>query len=61
MAKKDKRLNRKKVEQSTCDVNESCNISDLTDSVEFADEPFDNNLRNKNRKNEKRNKRGGGC
>lgn len=61
MARKDKRLNRKKVEQAKCDVKQNCNISDLTDSVEFADEPFNNDNKQKKSFNNRNKRGGGGC
>lgn len=60
MAKKDKRFDRRKAERANCDVGPNCSISDLTDSVEFADEPFDLDINDKKRKNTNRTKRGGG-
>ncbi|EEG78237.1 hypothetical protein [Dethiobacter alkaliphilus] len=36
--KKNKKLSKK--ELKNCRANQNCNASDVTDSVEFADEPF---------------------
>lgn len=46
MAKNDKKFNRKKVEKN-CSNDANCNVSDLTDSVEFANEPFDSSSADK--------------
>ena len=47
MAKNDTKFNRKKVEKKNCENDLNCNVSALTDSVEFANEPFDNSSVNK--------------
>ena len=40
--RKNKNLSKKELKKANCRVNQNCNISDVTDSVEFANEPFDN-------------------
>jgi hypothetical protein len=45
VAKDKKNLGKKDLKK--CRVAQKCNISDVTDSVEFANEPFDNNDRKK--------------
>jgi len=57
LAKKNKQLSRKPVKDRK--QNNNCNISDVTDSVEFADEPFENF--NKKKQKNKHSNGGGGC
>ena len=41
-----------KKEKTNCNITENCNASDITDSVEFADEPFNSTCKkNKAEKN----------
>lgn len=42
MAKNKKNLSKNDLKNKKCSVAQNCNISDVTDSVEFANEPFDN-------------------
>ncbi|HHX74729.1 MAG: hypothetical protein GX167_01985 [Firmicutes bacterium] len=60
MAKKDRKFNRKKADDIVRKARNNCYVSDVTDSVEFADEPFADRLK-KNKCADKNRKNGGGC
>lgn len=47
MAKANKKNLGKKNTDRNCKVNKNCNISDVTDSVEFANEPFNDTKKEK--------------
>jgi hypothetical protein len=51
--KSKKNLGKKDLKNKKCRVAQSCNVSDVTDSVEFANEPFNNNDRKKCVQNDK--------
>lgn len=53
---KDRRL-KKDLKNRKCKVAQNCNISDVTDSVEFANEPFDNVNKKKCAREDKDNKK----
>lgn len=55
MAKRDRKdLGKKSARKDQCNFAQNCNITDVTDSVEFASEPFDNRCAKKQDKNAKR-------
>lgn len=55
MAKKQKNLGKKELKNKNCKTAQSCSKTDLTDSVEFANEPFDNADRKKCARDKKNN------
>lgn len=57
MAKNDKKnLGKKDFKNQRCKIAQNCNISDVTDNVEFANEPFDNLNKKKCSKDNNNNK-----
>ena len=56
VAKKDKKnLGKKDFKSKNCKLAQTCNKTDLTDSVEFANEPFDKTDRKKCARDKKNN------
>lgn len=54
MAKRDRKdLGKKDARKDQCNFAQNCNISDVTNSVEFASEPFENRCAKKDNKNVK--------
>ena len=53
--KKDKKLGKKDLKKGNCKLTQNCNVSDVTDRVEFANEPFDD-VNKKKCARDKRNK-----
>lgn len=47
MAKTKKNLCKQELKKNNSKLTQNCNVSNVTDNVEFANEPFDNSRKNK--------------